>query len=235
MQRAVFLDAKVVAGGLVGGVLLWRRLRNWGATTAELTARYPGDDLVADPADVAALAVTVDAPAGEVWRWLVQMGKGRGGMYSYDWLENLIGLDIHTTNEIRDEWQHLAAGDRVEVVPNGWLGMKGGYAFPVARVDPGRAIVLRQAPPEHPWDSVWTFVVEPRGPERCRLISHTRTHREDGAGARLVRLLTAIGDPIVVVMTRKMLLGIKVRAERHHRERGDRPPVPTGRPVGSAV
>jgi hypothetical protein len=207
-----------VVGGLAGGSLLWRRLHNWGATPEEIDATYPGDDLVAGPATVAALAVTVDAPAAEVWRWLVQIGKGRGGMYSYDWLENLIGLDIHSTDEIRDEWQHLAVGDRVEVVAPGWLGMEDGYAFPVAAVEPGHAIVLRQCPPEHPWDSVWTFVIEPLGPERCRLISHTRTHREPGAGARLLAAATAIGDPIVALMTRRMLLGIKARAERGHRD-----------------
>src|SRR6476659_8688479 len=59
----------------------------------------------------------------------------RGGMYSYDWLEKLIGLDIHSAETIRDEWQHLSVGDRVVLVPDGWMGMKGGYSLPVARIE----------------------------------------------------------------------------------------------------
>ena len=108
------------------------------------------------------LAVTVEAPAEEIWAWLVQIGQDRGGMYSYDWLENLVGLDIRTTDEIREEWQHLAVGDRVVVVPEGYGPMPAGYAFTVARADPGRALVLRQAPPEHPWNGVWSFHVASR-------------------------------------------------------------------------
>src|SRR3954465_11210369 len=96
------------------------------------------------------------------------MGQGRGGMYSYDWLENLLGLDIHNTNEIREEWQHLAVGDRVVVVPQGCRAMPAGYSFAVARVDPPRALVLRQAPPENPWNGVWSFHVVPAGEGRCR-------------------------------------------------------------------
>jgi hypothetical protein len=77
--------------------------RDWGATAEEAGAVLPGDDLVPEPAEQTTLAVTVAAPADTIWAWLVQMGQGRGGMYSYDWLENLLGLDIHTTGEIRAE------------------------------------------------------------------------------------------------------------------------------------
>jgi len=158
--------------------------------------------------------VTIEAPASEVWRWLVQMGRGRGGMYSYDWLENLIGLGIHSTNEIRDEWQHLEPGDRIVLVPPGWLGMKDGYSLPVALVETDRAIVLRQAPPEHPWDAVWSFVIEPQANGTCRLLSRSRALHRPGLLGMIGSAATQLGDPVTLIMTRKMLLGIKSRAER---------------------
>jgi hypothetical protein len=156
------------------------------------------------------LAVTVEAPAEEIWAWLVQIGQGRGGWYSYDWLENLIGLDIRTTDEVREEWQHLAVGDRVVVVPEGYGPMPAGYAFTVARADSPRALVLRQAPPEHPWNGVWSFHVLPTGGGRCRLVSRSRTERPPQVG---LRVATRVGEPVTLLMTRRMLLGLKQHAE----------------------
>ena len=189
------------------------RVRNWGASGREQDGALPGDELVADPASVATRAVTVEAPPEEVWRWLVQIGQDRGGMYSYDWLENVLGLRIHSTDRIREEWQRLDAGGRVRLVPKGWLGMKDGFALPVERVSPGRAIVLREQPPQQPWDAVWSFHVIPLGPGRCRLISRSRSALPRGAA----RLATWVMEPVTLVMTRKMLLGIKQRAERQAR------------------
>jgi hypothetical protein len=169
----------------------------------------PGDELVPDPATVTTLATTVDAAPEEVWRWLVQIGQDRGGMYSYDWLENLFGLRIHSADRIREEWQHLAPGDRVRLVRKGWLGLKEGLALPVARVDPGRALVLREQPPAQPWDAIWSFHVVPLGPGRCRLISRARSARPRGAA----RLAAWAMSPVTTAMTRRMLLGIKQRAQ----------------------
>ena len=132
-------------------------------------------------------------------------------MYSYDWLENLVGLDIRTTDEIREEWQHLAVGDRVVVVPEGYGPMPAGYAFTVARADPGCALVLRQAPPEHPWNGVWSFHVVPLEEGRCRLLSRARTEAPTELG---LRIATRVGEPVTLVMTRRMLRGIKAHAER---------------------
>jgi len=205
--RALLLAAAAGAVGLQAAHVR----RNWGATGEEAAATLPGDELVPEPAEATTLAVTVDAPAEEVWAWLVQIGQGRGGMYSYDRLENLIGLHIHSTDEIREEWQHLAAGDRVVVVPEGYGPMPGGYAFSVARVEPPRALVLRQAPPEHPWNGVWSFHVVPAGGARCRLLARSRTEVAAQPG---LRLATRVGEPVALVMTRRMLHGIKQRAER---------------------
>jgi hypothetical protein len=203
------LNATAPPGTRVRLAAAAEEVRNWGATGQEQAGALPGDELVADPASVATRAVTVEAPAEEVWRWLVQIGQDRGGMYSYDWLENILGLRIHSTDRISEEWQHLDAGDQVRLVRNGWLGMKDGFALPVERVNPGRAIVLREQPPQQPWDAVWSFHVIPLGPSRCRLISRSRSALPRGAA----RLATWVMEPVTLVMTRKMLLGIKQRAE----------------------
>ena len=193
--------------GLVGLVGARRVLLNWGATKADCRSVLPGDALVPEPAVSVTRAVTVDAPAAEVWQWLVQIGQGRGGMYSYDWLENLFRLDIHSTDAIRPEWQRLAPGDPVVLVRPGWLGLREGYALTVDEVQAQRALVLR----DDTWHSVWSFHVHPVGAHRCRLLSRSRAPRRPDPLGVAGQLL----DPIAFVMTRRMLLGIKRRAEHH--------------------
>ena len=206
----------VLAGaalGAVGVAVAGRRFRNWGATKGECARVLPGDEFVPDPADVTTRAVTIKAPGREVWNWLVQIGQDRGGLYSYDWIENLFGLRVHSTDEIRPEWQRLRLGDVVRLVPRGWLGLPDGVALPVARVVPGRALVLREDPSQTPWDAIWSFHVVPHGSARSRLISRSRSARR----GRLAWLAGQVMDPITLVMTRRMLLGIKQRAEQHPR------------------
>ncbi|MGY1700256.1 hypothetical protein [Geodermatophilus sp. SYSU D00766] len=202
----------LAAGAAAAGLELLHRRRHWGATPAEVARVLPGDDLVPEPATQTTLGVTVAAPPEEVWAWLVQMGADRGGMYSHDRLENLIGLHIHTTDEIREEWQSLGVGDRVVVVPAGWGPLPDGYAFRVALVDPPRALVLRQAPPEHPWNGVWSFHVLEEAPGHCRLLARSRTEVDP---RRAARVAGRVVEPVVLVMTRRMLHGIRDRAERH--------------------
>jgi hypothetical protein len=209
---------RALALATILGTALYLRHRDWGSTETERLERYPGEDMVPEPSDARTRAVAIAAPPEVTWSWLVQMGQNRGGMYSYDWLENLIGLDIHTTDEIRAEWQDLAPDNKVFVVPPGRLGMPEGYAFGVAEVEPPHHLVLRQAPPEHPWNGVWTFVVEPDGPGCSRLVSRSRSERPAADGAALLRVATLLMDPITLVMTRRMLLGIKQRAERGARD-----------------
>lgn len=187
-----------------------RYYRNWGATHQECETVYPGDELVADPAIVSTQAVSIDAPADVIWQWLVQIGQGRGGMYSYEKLENAIGLDIHNADKVRPEWQDLKVGDEIRLVPKGWMGLKEGLALPVAQLETDEYIVLREDPERTPWNAVWSFHIVPRWTGNCRLISHARQHRNnwgDVIGAELT-------GPVTLFMTRKMLLGIKERAER---------------------
>jgi hypothetical protein len=224
------LGAPQRAGRVTGLARAARQVRNWGATDDEQATELPGDELVPGEASVTTSAVSVDAPAAEVWRWLVQIGQDRGGLYSYDWLENILGLHIHSTRQIREEWQHLAPGDQVRLVPKGWLGLPEGLALPVARVDPGRAIVLREQLPQQPWDAIWSFHVHPLGPDRSRLLSRSRSAPVEGAA----RLAAPVMEPVTLAMTRKMLLGIKQRAEAAAEEAtaGSEDEILIGRPPG---
>ena len=197
----------------------------------------PGDEVVPGPAEIITRAVSIEAPAAEAWRWLVQVGQDRGGMYSYDRLDNLLGLHIHSTSEIREEWQHLTVGDQVWLIPRGWLGMPEGFALPVARIEAGQSIVLREQPPAQPWDAVWSFHLIPLGERRCRLLSRSKAARQHG----LTRGINATMDLVTLMMTRKMLLGIKARASSTSRppprapDRRNRPlPVPPIRHHGAA-
>lgn len=216
MRRTAAILAGALAGAAAGAVVAVevarRALDGWGTTGDERERVLPGEELVAGPSASVTLATGIDASADEAWRWLVQIGADRGGWYSYDRLENLFGLGIHTTDRVRPEWQDLDVGDRVMMIPSGWMGMRDGFGLPVAEVDPPRALVLREDPAETPWDAVWTFVLEPDGPDRCRLLSRTRTHVAPGRGAAVARVLGRPMDVVTLVMTRRMLLGIAERA-----------------------
>lgn len=199
--------------GVVAGLLAHEFLRDWGASALERLEYLPGDELVPDPVDSSTLAVDIDVPAAEVWAWLVQLGQDRAGMYSYDWLERMVGLGMHNAERIHPEWQELAAGDTVRLVPRGWLGRRDGLALPVAQVVPGQSIVLRIRRPDLPWDAVWSFhVMDTRG-QICRLVARSRAARSTGA----LRVVDAVVNPVTWLMTRRMLLGIKQRAERAER------------------
>lgn len=205
-----------VATALIAATVASRsRLRNWGASPEEIGSSLPGDELLA--ADSASTrAITVGAPCAEVWPWLVQIGQDRGGWYSYDWLENLFGLGIHSTDELHGEWQHLTVDDVVRASPPGAMGLPEGYAFRVAVVEPPHALVLRQRPPEHPWNATWAFVLADDEPDRCRLLVRSRSLRSPGLAGRLTALAGELMDPVALLMTRRMLLGIRDRSERAH-------------------
>jgi hypothetical protein len=181
----------------------WPWMQRWGATDDEVIATLPGDALVPGATDQSTRAVLIRAPAEDVWRWAVQIGQDRGGFYSYDWLENLVGADIHNADRVYPEWQTLRAGDLVRAVPPGYLGgvLDEKPGWPVAAVEPGRWIVLRG------WG---LFLVEPVDDSTSRLLVRTRFRDETWWGPVVTRL--AFG-PVHFVMERRMLLGVKARAE----------------------
>ena len=202
------IGAGVAAGlaSLVYPVFFRRRCLNWGATGDEVSMKLPGDDLLPDAGLVTTRAITIDAPPDAIWPWLVQMGSGRGGAYSYDWIENLFGLDMHSADKVLSEFQHLTVGDNLS------LGRSG----PVMRVEvlePERTLVFRIA--DKRW--VWIFALAPQN-GATRLISRNRIDTARMLPESRVAYLLFM-EPASLVMERKMLSGIKQRAERLFRER----------------
>jgi hypothetical protein len=169
----------------------------WGATDAEAAARLPGDELLEGADGVATRAIAIDAPAAAVWPWIAQMGPSpRGGAYTYDWIENLMGLGMHSTDRVLPEFQHPQPGDTIGY---------GSNRMRVERVEPEHVLSWRSE--DGKW--VWTFVLE-EGDGSTRLISRNRF--------RLPTLAARLGmvplEPASLLMERKMLRGIKERAER---------------------
>jgi len=206
--------AAAIAAMLVGSPLLRRRYNRWGADDAECRAAMPGDELVPEPRLESTRAVTIDAPPEAVWPWLAQLGQGRGGLYSYDALENLVGLDLHSADEILPGHQRIAPGDVIR------LGKPGSPCFRVVSVDAGRSLVLVSADPATQeavptpvragTGATWQWVLRPvAGGAATRLVSRQRNTHPDGQ-----RLLWRLVEPVGFGMERRMLLGIKERAER---------------------
>jgi uncharacterized protein YndB with AHSA1/START domain len=225
-RRRLLLRPPLVGGALMPWVyfLLVRPWHlNWSVTEEEAHRPLPYDHLVPRPVAQITHAITINAPAEEVWKWLVQLGQGRGGMYSYDWLENLADLDMHSTEEIVPELQDLEVGDLVRLAPER-MGAEAGLR--VAAMEPGRALVLHQpANPEsgrphdredpnlgryYGWN--WVFVLEEVDPDTTRLIVRSRV---DGRPRYLIKTFyTLLLEFPHFVMERGMLKGIKRRAER---------------------
>jgi len=190
----------------------------WGATDEDVRKGLPGDELVPHPALESTRAVTILAPAEEVWRWLVQLGQDRGGFYSYDRLENLAGADIHNVDRIVPEMQHLKVGDFVPMAPVEWGVPMGG--FTVVRIEPGRAVVWRQGWPndllkmsssEVQERGTWAFVLEEVDEGTTRLLLRERSGLKPRMRDVLFNYLLIERQHFI--MERRMLLGIKERAE----------------------
>jgi hypothetical protein len=211
----------IVAGALAGLAFVYYGFvrswfLRWGATVAEFTEALPGDEFVLQPRTGSTRAITIRAPLESVWPWIAQMGQGRGGLYSYDWLENLFGCDIHSVDEIIPELQHVQVGDSIRLVKENYPV---DLVFSVAFVHPPRALVLR--PPREPEEvlaeglaySTWAFVLSRTPSGDTRLIVRWRT---DFKPSPMGYFWWKYGPTELVnfVMERKMLKGLRARAER---------------------
>jgi hypothetical protein len=207
-----------VGSGIVGalGVLLdlftpfLRGVRNrWGLDVETAGYDYPGDEQVPAPKWQWTHGIEIDAPAAEVWGWVAQIGAGRAGFYSYQWLENLVGCDVQNADRVHPEWR-VRTGDRLLLHPKM-------PPLRVVEVEDGRwAVALAGGDPADPEHiaATWLFYVAPLSPTRCRFISRFRV----GYVARSKRGRRMLGpyltEAIGFVMDRRMLLGVKERAER---------------------
>jgi hypothetical protein len=179
----------------------------WGATDAEVRLPLAGDEIVASGALQSTRAIDVHAPAARVWPWLLQLGQGRGGLFSYDALENLVGCNIHTLDWIDPALQSLAAGDTLRI------GQQEGLpTYQVALLEPGRALVLRAVDPAtgQLTQATWGFYLIETSPTHTRLIIR---HRDQPAQGAATRVINAVFEPISFVMERRMLYGLKAHGE----------------------
>jgi hypothetical protein len=144
----------------------------WGATPAEVSKSLPGDLLVPQANSSVTRAITINAPPEHVWPWIAQIGQGRGGFYSYAWLENLLGCEIVNAETIYPEWQDLKPGDAVRLHPKM-------PPFPVAIVEKNRALVLggHGIPERHIPPVSWAFVLDPLSANATRLLIRWRSTR----------------------------------------------------------
>lgn len=180
----------------------------WGTTSAERAMALPGDELTPGAIYRIDHAITIQAPADSVWPWLAQIGQDRGGFYSYTWLENLIGADIHNADRLVAAWQQRDEGDLVRAVPADWFGGRLGrdIGWRISLLEPGRAMVLQG------WGA---FVLLPVDAHTTRMIVRTRGDgRPSLAGTVMAPLGLLIFEPAHFIMQRRMLIGIKDRAER---------------------
>jgi hypothetical protein len=186
--------------------------RRWGIDEATAARSYPGDELVPAPTSHWTHGVEIDAPADAVWPWVAQIGADRGGFYSYQWLENVVGCEVRNAERIHPEWE-VKVGDGLRLHPDM-------PPLPVVEVERGRywlafgaADAAAKAAGKAWVESCWLFFLEPLGPDRCRFISRYRTATSDDLGMKLA--YGAAIEPIGFAMDRRMLLGVKERVERH--------------------
>jgi hypothetical protein len=213
---AVMVGGSALAAAAAGLAMRPWYLR-WGASHEECAKALPGDELIPQADLVATRAITVRAPCEQLWPWIAQMGQGRGGLYSYDALENLVGCDMRSADSVMPEWQGVAPGDTFRLHPD--------VALEVAAVEPDRALVIRGGVPmgdaAPPYDFTWAFVLEdlepmresPGSPGATRLLVRERY----GYLRRWAPLLVEPVEVVSFAMSRKMLRGIKERAEASRR------------------
>jgi hypothetical protein len=210
----------MASGVPLTGARMLGAARRWGASGEEIASVQPGDDVVADPQLVSTRAITIEAPPADVFPWLAQLGQGRGGFYSYDWVENLIGLDIHSADTLLPEFREVRAGTQIRMAPGPKF-----YGFVVVDAEAPTHLVLqmrihpftgeqlepaprRQGPEVH---ASWAFVVTQIAEGRSRLVARTRARLELPFGLRQAYCLLL--ESVEFAMERRMLLGIRDRAE----------------------
>jgi hypothetical protein len=215
------ISARAVAGGVAAllaaylGVSVAARpwYRSWGACPEEARERLAGDSLIDDAAMQTTRAITIAASPGRVWPWLLQLGQGRGGLYTYTWVENALRADIHNLDYIDPQLQRLDVGDRVRLTPDPYLGRLPGQYYTVTEIRAREALVMVQQLPRGAITS-WSFVLRAQADGNARLLVRTRASEPPRASTRVQRALELLLlEPGYFVMERGMLRGIKRRAE----------------------
>ncbi len=187
----------------------------WGATTDEVDRLLPGDDLIPEAKINATHAITIDVPIDRVWPWIAQIGQGRGGFYSYEFIENALGLDIHNADRILPEFQNPQVGEKMPFAE--------GFSVPYAIVDAPRtlvihgdtrtgSVVMSGLRPDDYLAVAWSWYLESIDDRTTRFIERWRA--DYGPGWLNTLIYRLFMEPSAFIMERKMLLSIKERAER---------------------
>jgi len=207
---AALEGAGLFAWNLVATPFLGRKRRRWGTLGTEATDPLPGDELVPDPKWSYTYGIDIAAPPKAIWPWIAQIGQGRGGFYTYQTLENMVGCKISNTTEILPEYQHPEDGDEVYLHPTA-------PPMRVEIVDPPHTLVLFgslvEFTAEGSWGvTTWQFIVRPGSTGRSRLLTRGRSDFSPGWATRLAYGRFPM-EPITFVMSRRMLSEIKRLAE----------------------
>jgi hypothetical protein len=191
----------IVALLVIVVVLLTPWMDRWGTTPEERAAEYPCDELVAQPARIVNRAVTIHATPEQIYPWILQIGADKSGMYSYTWLENLVGCKMAKVEAIKPEWQNLKEGDLMKMCA-------GDFAPPpylVAKVIENQAVIFGHKDNDK-WAEEWEFVLIPQADGTTRLVTRTRTNMTGG--------FWEVIRPISFMMEQKMLWTIKYLSEK---------------------
>jgi hypothetical protein len=202
--------AVMVAANLL---FLWPWMQTWGATNEEINADLPGDDLVPEANIRTTKGITIQASPRQIYSWLLQIGVDRGGMYSYDWLENLFGLNVHTAEQIIPAYQDVQVGDFWRFTPKDYV-LNPGPGLYVRRLIENQAVLLcfgTEGRPEESCFDSWQFVLLPQEDGSTRLLLRSNM-------AIKVELPIKLTYYIQFLMERKMLLTLRERAEQMSNE-----------------
>ncbi len=208
MKTALIVVAAIVILAAVYWTLGRAWYSAWGATAAEIALRLPGDEIAPNANMTSTRALTVRAPAARIYPWLLQIGQGRGGMYSYEWLENLARCDIHNVYEIVPALQQVQVGHEIHMGPEGYP------FYRIASFDGGSYFVLQPGDPatKKPGDASWAMVLQDQGNGTTRMIFRQRQQVAPGF-ANFVTWRVIV-DPLSFVMEQKMMRTIRDLAER---------------------
>lgn len=203
----VLAAGSVLAGAAAsfGSYRAWHT--RWGATDAELARAMPGDGLIEQPSFNATRAVTVDASPEDIWPWILQIGFGRAGWYSYDWLDN---LGRSSVDQVIPDLQHIEVGQLIPMGPGKNSGLR------VKAFEANRWMLWSDAK----GTSTWAWGLYPADDGRTRLVTRVRLRYRWADPAILFNLLLI--EPLDFPMMRKCLLGIRRRAEALARQRKQR-------------
>ena len=199
MSRLIFISIF----SIVSAYVIYPWLCSLSASSRESKMKLPGDEIVENATEGYTMGATITASPSKVWPWLLQMGQGKGGFYTHEWVEDIFAADIHNADSILPEFQALAPGDTVWLTPDPYLSKKGQHMI-VALIDSPFALVYKQVSPGGSIGT-WAFFLQQHSSNSTRLLFRRRGINPT--------TFDRISKPGYYFMDNGMLSGIKQRAE----------------------